>query len=173
MGTALACGILLSGESVSILALSGILLAGVTLSLLALAGFRIPVVDWFLNRMERKNVRPGKGTINFFLGAYACLVLFGPYTAFVSVLILSFLDSFSTVCGMAFGRVRIRGKKTFEGTLAGFLSALAVSSLFLPVQTTLPACAASSLTELYSPVDDNILIPLVAGTVLTLTATLF
>ncbi len=173
LGTVLAAGMMLLGEYWSIILLSGILLLGVVLCILARAGFKIPVVDWFLNRFERKEAPAGKGTINFFMGTYLSLVLFGLQITFVSVLILSFLDSFSTVIGMAFGKTRINGKKTAEGTLAGFFAGWIVSSLFLPPLITLPACVLASLVELYSRIDDNIVIPLVSGASLFLTTILF
>jgi len=173
LGSLIAAGVAYYGRETSFLVLSALLILGGLLQRLEKAGKKIPVIDWFLDRMERKGVSPGAGTISFFIGAWATVLLFDSYTAFVSILILAFLDSFSTIVGMAFPLHYIRKNKTLEGTLAGFLAAWIVSSLFLPYWLTFPACFTSAIVELYTPVDDNIVLPPVSAGVITLTRILF
>jgi len=163
VGSVLALGIVTFGKDTSLIAIAGILLAGLLISEIVRRGHKPPLVMWFLRRMERPGVRPGKGTINFFLGAFIALIFFDAQTVFLSVLILAFLDSFSTVGGLAFGRRKVYGKKTLEGSAIGFMAAFFVVGPYMNPFIAAAACLAATLTELFCPIDDNIAIPIVSA----------
>lgn len=154
--------------------LSALLVFGFLLSCYLKEGNRIPLVSHFLHACEREYqliVRPGLGPLQFTLGSLLALLLFGPWLAFLSVLVLTFGDSFSTLVGVYFGRNPLpwSKKKTFEGTLACFAASFLVSYLFLPIKLSiLIAFAASLIESLSTRFDDNILIPLAVGGLLWL-----
>jgi len=159
LGTLLACIILLLGKFYS-LALFGVLLViGIFLSELLHKGVRVQPFYWLIRRLERDGVKPGQGTLTFVLGSFIALVFFEPNIVFISILILAFADSFSTIIGRGFGRIKIYNKKTVEGFLGGFLASFLVTMLYLDVLVGFAVCMVASLTELLSPVDDNIVIP--------------
>ncbi len=159
LGTLLACIILLLGRFYSLALFGVLLIAGVFLSELLRKGVRVQPFHWLIRRLEREGVRPGQGTLTLVLGSFIALVFFEPRIVFVSVLILAFADSFSTIVGRGFGRIRIYNKKTIEGFLGGFLASFLVTLLYLDVAVGFAVCLVASLTELLSPVDDNIIIP--------------
>ena len=104
--------------------------------------------------------------IHFLAGGFIALIFFESEIAFISMLVLALADSFSTMVGMAVGRIKIYKGRTLEGSLAGFLAAFVVCILYLPMFMAFIACAVGSLVELFSPVDDNIMIPPVVSIVL-------
>jgi len=161
-------------RDVVVLVLSFFLVSGFFLSNHLKAGNHIPLVSRFLFACEREYhllVRPGLGPLQFTLGSLLALLLFGPWISFLSVLVLTFGDSFSTLVGIFFGKNPLpwSKKKTFEGTLACFIASFLVSFLFLPLSLSLAVALAASLIEsLSTRFDDNILIPLAVGGLLWL-----
>jgi dolichol kinase len=130
---------------------------------------------------ERKGAsRPFAGAFWFYFGAGLAFLLFplGPASAAGAVLAVS--DSLSTIIGKGLGRHRILGAKTLEGTSAFFLSALLVCLLFFSPPAAFLAAASAALAELLPEwkrisasrlsgvLDDNLLIPLAVGSVLSL-----
>ncbi len=154
--------------------LSALLVSGFFLSNLLKSGRNMPVVSSFLFACEREYhliVRPGLGPLQFTLGSLLSLLLFGPWIAFLSVLVLTFGDSFSTLIGVFFGKTPLpwSKKKTYEGSLACFAASFLVSFLFIPLHLSLAVALAASLIEsLSTRFDDNILIPLAVGGLLWL-----
>jgi len=81
--------------------------------------------------------------------------------------VLSLLDSITTIAGVRFGKTRIYNHKSLEGTLAGIAVTTAALCLLVPPMAALATAAVTGLAELLSPVDDNLVIPVVACLVLT------
>jgi len=159
LGTLLASIILLLGKFYSLVLFGILLIVGIFLSELLNKGIKVQPFHWFVQRLEREKVRPGRGTLTFVLGSFIALVFFEPRTVFLSVLILAFADSFSTIVGKGIGAIKIYNGKTLEGFAGGFLASLFVVIPYLSMPVALVACFIASLTELLSPVDDNIIIP--------------
>jgi phytol kinase len=80
------------------------------------------------------------------------------------------LDSISTLVGLRFGEHKVRGKKSLEGTLSGSVAAALALLVLLPVPEALLVAGVSGLAELYSPIEDNLAIQVVACTTLALAA---
>lgn len=155
-----------------------ILAFGLSLSLLSLK-FKIPLVSFFLENFERaENITtfPGRGLFFAIAGSLLALKLFPEDIALASIIILTFADPFSHLIGKVFGHTPsiLDRRKNIEGHLAGFL----ISSLFAMffVRPAL-AIAGSLLAMLFESVvikvqkiqlDDNLIIPLVAGTTMLL-----
>jgi len=159
LGTLLASVILLLGKFYSLALFGTLIVAGVFLSELLHKGIRVQPFHWFVRRLEREKVKPGQGTLTFVLGSFIALVFFEPSIVFLSVLILAFADSFSTLVGRGIGVIKIYNGKTLEGFLGGFLASLFVVLPYLNAYVAIAVCLVASLTELLSPVDDNIVIP--------------
>lgn len=138
---------------------------------------KLPLVSWFLENFERneavKNF-PGKGAIYFFAGAALALLFFERNAALASIAILVLGDSTAPLIGQ-FGRIKnpFSPKKFVEGTIAGALMALTGASFFVKPLEALVASVCAMIVEgldikaFREKLDDNLVIPLVAGAVIT------
>jgi dolichol kinase len=96
--------------------------------------------------------------------------------AMAAILILTFGDGVSTFVGKRFGKTKIiaSGKKTWEGSLAGLVSAVGASTVFLSTPVALLASTVGMLAEAFEfrvgkwAVNDNIIVPLVAASTIWL-----
>ena len=154
------------GLTLSVLVLA--LFAGFLLSDAVSRGYTIPIVSWVIAGLERRDAAPGKGALFFALGALFCLVFFEKEIAFIGLVVLSLLDSVTTLAGTRFGKTRIYNHKSLEGTLAGVAVTTVALCLLVPPAVALVTAAAAAVAELVSPVDDNLVIPVVACLALTL-----
>jgi glycerol-3-phosphate acyltransferase PlsY len=127
----------------------------------------------FIRRNEEHKLT---GTAPYILGIASSLYLFRADIATAAVCFLACGDVAATTVGERFGRTRI-GQKSLEGTI-GFLAAAAAAGLLLPLVgvpimhgLALAGAIAAALVELLPlPVNDNLVIPLVSGGVMTLIA---
>jgi dolichol kinase len=112
------------------------------------------------------------GFVYFFMGIIITLYFFqfNMSIANSAILILLFGDSASTLVGMKFGKINLpfQANKTFEGSFAFMVVGFLVALTQLPILPAFLGAFAGSLTEAYSPIDDNIPIPLVAAVVMSL-----
>lgn len=167
-------------EILSPFAIFLLIIAGILLSFLC-KRVRIPIVSTFLDHVEREEQRktfPGKGTIFFFIGVLLSLQLFEQNIAYASIMILTFGDSISHLFGAKFGRWRNifngKSKKLLEGTLMGTLAGFFGAVFFVPIPEAFLGSAAAMIAEVIkidfneNTLDDNLVVPLVAGTVMVL-----
>ena len=166
-GLGIAGFVLLFDRDLTISVLMLALFAGFILSDAIARGYTIPVVSPVIETLERRDAVPGKGALFFALGALFCLVFFDKEVAFTGLVVLSLLDSVTTIAGVRFGRTRIYNHKSLEGTLAGVAATAAVLCFLVPPLAALATAAVTGLAELLSPVDDNLVVPVVACLVLT------
>ena len=135
---------------------------------------RLPVIHDLLEIFERKEDRqkfPGKGIIFYFIGVYASLLVFPKDIALASIMVLALGDSISHLYGLHFGRIRHPLSKTkfLEGTIAGFVFGFIGALVFLPWREALTASLAAMIVESIAikigtqQIDDNLIIPFVAG----------
>ena len=112
-----------------------------------------------------------------------CLGAFDKEVGALAVLYTAVGDPSAAVMGQRFGRIRIVGNKTLEGSLAFAVAAGAIAigvgmtSTNVGLVAALAGVAAATIAELYSgrirvPIigllDDNLMVPLVAVTIMTL-----
>lgn len=129
---------------------------------------------FFFSEILRRSKRDDdeRGFIYFFVGAIITLYLFKFNIAIVNAAIIFLVlgDSASTIIGKKFGKHKLplNKNKTIEGSIAfliiGFIGALTQ----LPPIPAFIGALSGALTEAYSPIDDNITIPLISGAVMTL-----
>ncbi len=127
-------------------------------------------------KVLRKNELEGGMTASTIVVASAAftIFIFREEIAVVALLYLSLGDSVAALAGKHFGRIRLVGQRTLEGSLAAFNACLLVSLFalwvspsfgwyFTPV-TLLVGSLVATLSELfYLPLDDNFRIPVFAG----------
>lgn len=166
-GLVIAFILLVPVPDLAVLVYAASLLCGLMLVEVLLKGWYVPGVTEIVRAFERETVFPGKGTVYFVAGALFCAVAFTPKVAFIAVLSLTILDSVATLIGLRFGRHQIINGKTAEGSCAGFLVLFVALLLLLPPAVALLVAGIAALAELFSPIDDNLVIPVVTGSVLT------
>jgi len=175
LGVAILCIAYLFDEAKWILFFA--LIFGLFLSLASLK-FKIPVIHFFIEKFEKRQYLktfPGKGILFFVAGCLIVLKLFSLQIALASIAILTFGDSVSHLIGLIGRRQSfLDPTKNIEGTIAGILAATIFASFFIPLLYALIASVVAMLAETISfklegdNVDDNLIIPLVAGTILYL-----
>lgn len=148
------------------------LMAGIIVSVFAWKFLEKHPLKDLVRKVERRHERhlPGKAALMLLLAIVIVLILFYRMPLEVStgaLLVLAFGDSFSTIIGKHFGKIKIAGKKTLEGTIAGIIASF-IPLLFIvaPLQA-FAAALAGMLAELL-PIDDNFTVPVAAGIVLML-----
>lgn len=113
-----------------------------------------------------------KGFIYFFAGFSLTLIIFGQNLAVANAAILTLAlgDSLSTIVGTRWGKhpLIFNPKKTWEGSLTFMTAAFLVGLTQVPLLAALAGAIAGAISEAYSPIDDNLTIPLVAGAVISL-----
>ncbi len=141
--------------------------------------YDVPIISWFLKRMERKEQLkrlPGKGALSFLIGVLLAIKLFPKEVALASIVIMTFGDSLSLIYGSLVGKRRVFWNNNknveglfFGGLIAGFLAAIFVNP-FHAIISSFCAMLVESLEVKVNDeiVDDNILIPLVSGTIILL-----
>ncbi len=172
--------LLLYFEILSTLALFLMVITGILVSIIS-KRIRLPIFSFFLDHFEREDERkhfPGKGMIFFFIGSLLVVKLFPKDIALASITILTLGDSVSHVIGERFGHLKNifneKGKKLFEGTLGGALAGFVGALLFVPLSQALVGSFVAMVAEVVkidfneNTIDDNLVVPLVAGVVMYL-----
>jgi len=151
-----------------------IILLGLVLSYLS-KRIKIPIIHSLLEKFERKQEIkkfPGKGIIFYLIGSYISLLLFSKEIAMASIMVLGMGDSVSHLFGLHFGKIKHPLSKTkfLEGTIAGFIAGFIGALVFLPwheaffASLTAMAVEAAEIKIGAQQIDDNLVVPLIAGT---------
>ncbi|MFH0751978.1 MAG: hypothetical protein V1914_00070 [archaeon] len=149
-----------------------IFIVGVIVSSLSVK-YKVPVVSWFLKLFDREKEKiPGKGAMFFVLGSLIVLALFPQGIALAAILVMAFGDSAATLVGIHLGKIKSVSLKTLEGffagTCAGFIGAL----FFVDYVSAFVGSVAAMCFEVLDLrfggriIDDNLMVPLVAGLVM-------
>jgi phytol kinase len=153
-------------QAIIIIAIS--LLAGAIFIDALIHGFSLPLISRIVKNLGKRDAFPGKGAFFFVLSSLACLIVFDVSVVVPAVLALAILDSVSTIIGVRFGRHRIYNGKSWEGFVSGMaITAACLLAVVSPLYACITAVTAG-IVELFSPIDDNLLIPLVVCIVLSL-----
>ncbi len=107
------------------------------------------------------------------------LLLFRTEIAITALVFLSVGDSFAALIGRHFGTIKLVGERTLEGSLAALNACLFASVILISLNpllgwklspiSLLAGSFAAALAELLNlPLDDNLRIPIIAGTVMEL-----
>lgn len=148
-----------------------VILICITIVLFVEAIFRIdktreiPLFSFILRNSKRKDDE--RGFVYFFVGIIITLYLFKFNIAIANaaIILLLFGDSASTIFGKRFGKTHLpfNKKKSYVGTFAFFVIGLIGALTQLPLLPAFFGALCGAITEAYSPIDDNIPIPIISG----------
>jgi len=121
---------------------------------------------------EEEKKRISATTVVIF-SIFLSIIFFRRSIAIYSLLFLIFSDGIAAIIGKKFGRIKIFGEKTLEGSLSFLICCLFIGILLYPTSISLPfrKIFAGSLTATFVeilPFDDNLTISLASGLVMTL-----
>ncbi len=123
-----------------------------------------------LKRSKRRDDE--RGFAYFFTGIILTLIFFqfNIAVANAAILLLLFGDSASNLIGRNYGRIKLplQEKKTLEGSLAFLAVGLVVALTQVPLYPAFFGALSGAVIEAYSPIDDNIPIPLLSALVMSL-----
>ncbi|NIM46968.1 MAG: hypothetical protein GTN40_02295 [Candidatus Aenigmarchaeota archaeon] len=119
---------------------------------------------------ERPNALPFKGATEFFVGCFFATVLFEPTIAIAAISVLSLADAVSTLIGSYYGKHKlpVNKKKTVEGSISFFITAIFILLFFLDPLKAFIIAIFTTFAEMIPKVDDNLIIPLVVGIIMTI-----
>jgi len=124
---------------------------------------------YFFGRVLREEEKQNlMGSTYFLFSSLLTILLFPKPIAITSLLILILSDTAAALVGKWIGKVPVFGK-TFEGTMAFFLSSLVIVWIYPCLDrfsATLAALGATLVEILPMKVDDNLTIPIVAGAIM-------
>lgn len=152
-------------------------LVGGLLSLICLF-VKLPIIEPILLYFERPHHRkkfPGKGSFFMVLGALLSVVFFEKNVALASISVMALGDSVTNIFGRYFGEVKLpyNKKKTIDGAILGVVAASLAAFFFVPLHMAFLGSLVAMFVETLDlkigiELDDNVLIPVVAGTVMSL-----
>jgi len=161
-----------------LITLLSILIVGILFSLTSIRK-RVPIVSFLLDKMGRcaDEKFPGKGFLFFIAGCLLTFKIFSHDIALASIAVLTFGDSVSTLVGSfknGLGK-KYRAEpfnkyKAVYGTIIGIIVSFPIACIFISPLYAAAAAAAGMLAEAISlklgeqEADDNLIIPLAAGT---------
>lgn len=165
--------------ALAVYALLFLIVLSVDLIRLRIPAFNEYVMTRFSSFIRASEARKLTGTPPYVLGIGLSLLLYRTDIATAAICFLAFGDVAATAVGERYGRTKIAGEKSLEGTAAFILAAVVVGSL-LPLAGIHPgmgivlagALAAAGVELLPLPVNDNLAIPLVSGGMMELIARL-
>jgi len=123
--------------------------------------------NWF-EFMMRDKEKKGEitGATWVFVGALFTILLVPDPFNIISLLFLSFGDTFAAIIGIKFPYLKL-GKKTLSGSIAGFFACLSIGLVIdIPIAfeiILLGAFMAMFIEILPLPVNDNVSIPIISG----------
>lgn len=152
-----------------------ILLLSIIFSILSIK-VKIPFIHRLvLMYKKEKEMPPGRGFLFLIFGSLLALKLFSNDIALASIAILTFADPCSHFFGSLIGRFKlIKNGKNIEGTLFGILIGTLAALFFVNFIEAFLACSIAMFAEYLefkvanNTIDDNLIIPLVAGTTIYL-----
>lgn len=161
----------LQAGRINFMIFSGILfLLGCAISFAVLKGVKIPLIENALHYFGREDEKgiPGKGALTVMLGMFLLVMLFSKNEVILGGMIVAvFGDAASTFAGKTIGSTRVYAQYTLEGTIAGVVVSSLLLLLLFPLWIAVIAATIGMLAE-WLHIDDNISIPLVTATALTL-----
>ena len=132
---------------------------------------------WFGSFIRENEGNKLTGMIPYVLGVGLTLFLYPVGIASAAIVFLACGDVMATTVGEHFGKTKIVGGKSLEGTLAFFAAAvgsgvlLSLTALPLPFGLMLAGAAVATAVEVLPlPLNDNLTIPVISGGVMELIA---
>ncbi len=136
---------------------------------------RLPVIGWFLEHFDRPEHFPAKGFITYLIGMILSLELFPLPFALAAIMVLALGDGMAALARpFSKRKTTFSNKHLIEETVAGIVAGAIGAAFFVSLPQAIIASSCAMLLEAIEVrfnneiLDDNILIPLAAGTSLLL-----
>ena len=147
-----------------------LLIAGLLVSAYLSQVHKVRFFVWLFERFDRPSKFTARGAVTFFVGTLAAVLLFPPFVAATSILVLAVGDAAAAIAGHYAGTHKILKSKTLEGTLAFFVSTGFLLALLIAPSTAVVIALITALLELLTPsyIDDNLVLPVATGILLSI-----
>ena len=109
------------------------------------------------------------GATFYILSTFLCILFFQKNIAIVCILFVVLGDAVAALVGIKWGRIKLIGKKSLEGSAACFLVCTSISLIWLnPIIGIAGAFVATIVELLPLRIDDNLTVSLISGIVMHL-----
>ncbi len=121
--------------------------------------------EFILRRHERKGAITG--ATYYIISTFLCIVIFHKHIAIVSIFFIVLGDTAAALVGKAWGRIKLIGNKSLEGSIACFIVCAVISLFWIDPVVGLTGAFVATLAELLPlRIDDNLTVPLISGAVM-------
>ncbi len=124
----------------------------------------------FFKPVLRSHERKGAitGATYFIVSTLLCVIFFKKHLAIVCIFFMVLGDTAAALVGKKWGRTKLIGKKSLEGSTACFTICAMISLFFWlnPIVGLVGAFVATLAELLPLRIDDNLTVPLISGTVM-------
>ena len=118
-----------------------------------------------LRTHERKGAMTG--ATYYLISAFLCILLFYKMVAIVCIFFMILGDMAAALVGKKWGRTKLLGPKSLEGSAACFIVCVAIALVKLnPTMAIIGALVATLVELIPFPIDDNLTVPLISGAVM-------
>ena len=136
--------------------------------------FRKLVFRFLSDMFRHKEVHYFTASAFILFSSLICILFFNRWVAVISITYIVIGDVFAAILGRLYGKHKVYGNRSLEGTLAFFLSAAAFTSAMwfvpydvIPVYYRIAGALLAALVELVIPqIDDNLSVPILSGMML-------
>lgn len=156
-----------TGKQMALLYLIGILILFFVIEYLRLdLNIHLPFLDYFIRPHEKD--RLGHAVI-FLAAAIICLAVYNPIIALSALLMTTFGDMAAAIFGKRFGATLIFKNKTIVGFASGLVTNIIIALIIVFVTATniyiilTMAFVAAIVEMVVDELDDNLLVPIIAG----------
>ena len=118
-----------------------------------------------LRTHERKGAMTG--ATYYLISAFLCIFFFAKTLAIVCIFFMILGDLAAALVGKKWGRTKLLGKKSLEGSTACFFVCVVIALVKLnPIVAIVGALVATIVELIPFPIDDNLTVPLISGAVM-------